>query len=284
VDIAERQHGRLTRGDLRRAGLTDSEIRHWIRTRRLLREHRGVYALGHAAPTAYGRFMAAVLACGEAAALSSLSAAVLWGLLPDREHEIHVTTTGPHRRGPKGIRLHRAATVHTTRHHGIPVTTPTQTILDLAAQATDRDLATATNEAQVRRLIRPDTILTSAVGRRGASRLTALLEDGPGHTRSEAERRLLALVARAHLPRPLTNVKVAGHEVDAFWPRHGLVLEVDGYAAHYTRTAFERDRRRDQDLLASGLRTMRTTWRQIAREPEALAARLAVALIPSRRS
>lgn len=74
---------------------------------------------------------------------------------------------------------------------------------------------------------------------------------------------------------------VVGHEVDALWSEHGLVVDVDGYTFHRTRTAFERDRRRDAELQAHGVRLVRTTWRQIVDEPEALAARLAAASAPS---
>ena len=57
---------------------------------------------------------------------------------------------------------------------------------------------------------------------------------------------------RAGLPRPQTNVRLAGHEVDAVWRAQRLVVEVDGHAFHGSRAAFERDRRRDADLLAAG--------------------------------
>jgi very-short-patch-repair endonuclease len=83
---------------------------------------------------------------------------------------------------------------------------------------------------------------------------------------------------RAKLPRPLTNVVVHGYEVDLYWPEHRLVVEVDGFAYHSTRAAFEHDRLRDARLQAHGLRVSRVTWRQIAGTPEALLVRLAGAI------
>ena len=65
----------------------------------------------------------------------------------------------------------------------------------------------------------------------------------PAFTSSEAERRLLELIRAARLPDPRTNVKVGGHEVDLLWPAQRLIVEVDGFAFHSTRAAFERDRR-----------------------------------------
>ena len=103
-------------------------------------------------------------------------------------------------------------------------------------------------------------------------------EGGTEMTRSEAERRLLDLIRRAGLPRPHTNVKVRGHEVDIYWPEHRLVVEFDGWAYHSTRAAFERDRERDAALQLAGERVIRVTHRQLTRRPEALVARFATGL------
>lgn len=105
----------------------------------------------------------------------------------------------------------------------------------------------------------------------------------PGITRSEAERRLLALVRRADLPPTRTNVRIRGHEIDVLYEPQRLIVEVDGYASHGTRHAFEKDRRRDAELIAAGYRTMRITWRQLTQEPEAVAARLGAAIASSTR-
>ena len=98
-------------------------------------------------------------------------------------------------------------------------------------------------------------------------------------TRSEAERKLLALIREAQLPAPRTNVRVAGHEVDMYWPSQHLVVEFDGWSTHGSRRAFERDRRRDADLLLAGERVLRVTHRQLAGGPVALVARLTAALV-----
>ena len=92
--------------------------------------------------------------------------------------------------------------------------------------------------------------------------IRALIKD-PRLTRSERERRLLRLIEAAQLPKPLTNVPVHGYKVDVFWPSHGLVLEFDGWGAHGHRLAFESNRKRDQVLLAAGIRVLRVTDRQL---------------------
>jgi very-short-patch-repair endonuclease len=115
-------------------------------------------------------------------------------------------------------------------------------------------------------------------GRRGLAPLRRVFDHlhGPTLTRSEAEERLLALVRAARLPPPELNVRVRGHEVDLLWREARLVVEVDGYAYHSGRAAFERDRLRDAELQAKGFTVMRVTWKQIVSEPEALLVRLAL--------
>jgi very-short-patch-repair endonuclease len=97
-------------------------------------------------------------------------------------------------------------------------------------------------------------------------------------TRSQKERALLKLIDAAQLPRPLTNVRLHGHLVDAYWPAERLVLEFDGWRAHGHRFAFDHNRKRDHVMLANGLRVMRVTDRHLEGEPVALAARIAQAL------
>jgi very-short-patch-repair endonuclease len=116
--------------------------------------------------------------------------------------------------------------------------------------------------------------------RTGSAQLKLIADGASGAqpTRSEAERRLLALVAQAGLPTPLSLRRVEGFEVDLLWPTHSLIVEFDGWSTHGHRHAFERDRRRDQALIAAGYRVIRVTWRQITDEPIALAVRIAQAL------
>ncbi len=109
--------------------------------------------------------------------------------------------------------------------------------------------------------------------------LRRLLDQGGfARTRSFYERKLLDMIIGAGLPRPLTNHPVAGHEVDMVWPDKRLVVEFDGFTFHADRRAFERDRRRDQDLVAAGYRVIRVTARQLEDEPLGVIARLAAAL------
>jgi very-short-patch-repair endonuclease len=119
-----------------------------------------------------------------------------------------------------------------------------------------------------------------AHGHRGVGKLRALLarDEEPAFTRSEAEERFLALIRRADLPAPAVNAEVEGQMVDFVWRRKRVIVEVDGFRFHSTRSAFEHDRRRDAELSAAGYRVLRVTWRQLCDEPLAVIARLVAAL------
>jgi very-short-patch-repair endonuclease len=231
--------------------------------------------------------MAVVLACGAGSAVSHRSAAVVWHLLPAADDaEIDVTVPAKGRRRRPGLRIHRSTRLspQDVRHfRGLPVTAPWRTLVDLAETGSNRELERATHEALTRRLLNASRLLSEIDryrGRRGAGRLKELLERGDPVTitRSEAEERFLALVRAGGLPAPEVNVRIHGHEVDFLWREQRLVVEVDGFQFHSTRSAFERDRRRDAELQSAGLRVLRVTWRQVSDAPYATLAHVVRAL------
>ncbi len=117
-------------------------------------------------------------------------------------------------------------------------------------------------------------------GRPGCRKLRALLNDipEPALTRSPPEFLLLKRLRKAGVPQPRTNARVHGLEVDLLFPDHGLAVEIDGYAYHRQRPAFEDDRSRDAALAARGIMVLRFTPRQLTREPDKVLARLCLAL------
>lgn len=164
---------------------------------------------------------------------------------------------------------------------GIPLTSAARTLLDLAGTSEEDALRHALSDAFARQLITQRELssgLERAAGQTGTRALRALLADGPTITRSRAERALLRIVRDAGLPRPRTNLRIEGKWVDAYWPEHNLIVEIDGYAVHGHRQAFENDRASDQRLVAAGYRIMRITWRQLTERPLRVAANLAAAL------
>jgi very-short-patch-repair endonuclease len=116
--------------------------------------------------------------------------------------------------------------------------------------------------------------------RPGIPSLLRLLEApaAPARTRSNPERRLLALIRRAQLPEPRPNARRHGYELDLLWAERKLVVEVDALSTHSDPRTFERDRKRDAELTLRGYTVIRVTRRQIEEEPEAVVARIAAAL------
>jgi very-short-patch-repair endonuclease len=210
----------------------------------------------------------------------------MWAFMGEQRGDVDVLVTGRDPGYVAGICIHRARRIDErdlTRRHGLPLTAPARTLLDLAEVVPERQVEQALEGALRSRLVRDadiETLLVRSPGRHGCVVLRSLLArtHGPALTRSEAEERFLALVRAARLPPPETNVRVGGYEVDFLWRDARLVVEVDGFAFHSSRAAFERDRRRDAELQAVGFTVTRITWRQISDEPEAVLVRLASTL------
>jgi hypothetical protein len=286
--LAERQHGVVSRQDLLKAGVGRHAINHRLSTGRLHLLRRGVYAVGHAVLTADGRRMAAVLAAGPNAVLSHRSAASVWELR--RSSALDVTVERRRRPRP-GLRIHQIpfADDEVTTEQGIPVTTVSRTLFDLAAILPRAQLERAINEAEVRRLTDSLSLADFVQRYPGRSGVTAIKEilaakdAGTNLTRSELEDRFLSFLQKAGLPKPEVNAHlfVAGRwiECDCVWRDAGVIAELDGRGAHGTDEAFERDRSRDRMLSARGWRLVRITWRQLHDEAAAVAYDLSALLI-----
>jgi very-short-patch-repair endonuclease len=283
ADVAARQHGVVSLRQLHAAGLSEKAIRHRVAHGHMTRLHSGVYRVGQLT-SPFAEPFAAVLACGPTAVLSHDAAAALHGIAQRRPGPVDVTVTAGRPR-PRGVRVHRAALPPEERaeRDGIAVTTAARALVDVAPTWRRRELEHGVEQAVVLGLA-PEAELEAAARsrRRGAARLRRVLADlgTPSLTRSEAERRLLELIRSAQLPHPVANARVGRFEVDLLWPRERLVVEVDGFAFHSTRQAFERDRARDAALQLAGHRVIRITWRQLVRERFAVVATLSAALQP----
>jgi very-short-patch-repair endonuclease len=281
-ELAASQHGVVSWSQLLELGHTRTAISVRVRAGWLVRIHRGVYAVGHDLLTAEGRFMAAVLACGQGTALSHGSAAALWQLRRLRGLRVDVTVpSGGGGRRHKLVIVHRSSLdpEDVTIKDGILVTTPARTVLDLADISSERELERTIDEAAYLGLDLAH--LKPLSGRRGSGRLARVLarhDPGSTFTRSDLEERMLELCRRHLLPSPRLNTPVDGHEVDFCWPEKRLIVETDGFRAHGRRAAFERDRWRDTQLTAAGWRVVRITHRQLQQRTDELAKRLAALL------
>lgn len=262
--LAANQHGVVTTAQLMKAGLSTGRISERATAGRLHRIHRGVYTVGYPRVSNEGTWMAAVLACGDGAVLSHRSAAELWGMRRARRQSggrgqvapVDVTVPGTAgRKMREGIALHRSSTLiasHCTRRDGIPVTKPARMLADLRAVISPPELAAARREAEFLRLP---------------------IDEVPAgdRVRTHLEAFFLTLCRRHKLPRPAVNAGVDRYEVDFLWARCRLIVEVDGWESHRTRSAFEEDRARDARLAVLGYEVIRFTWRQVTADAAGVA-------------
>jgi predicted transcriptional regulator of viral defense system len=268
-----RQHGVVATRQLPALGYTKSSVAKAAKAGRLHRVHRGVYVVGYRRLSWHGRCMAAVLASSPSVA-SHLSAGWLWGLLRSRPGTVHVTSPTA-RRAKRSFEVHAAdlAPADRTVRDGVPVTSPSRTVLDLASTRTIgevRRLVQRANDEKVFDLHEMDALLARSNGHHGASKVRAALNlyvERPAFTRSELERRFLDLVTAAGLPAPSMNRFVAGYELDAYWEVERFGVELDVYATHGSPLSFERDRLRDDELAHAGVLTIRVTGPRLDREP-----------------
>jgi hypothetical protein len=269
--VAGANHRQISRDQLLALGLSDHAIarRAW-----LVRAHAGVYSVGGPPRTGLEHAAAALLACGEGAALCHGSAMALWGMWKRWELPIHVAIPGDRRR--PGIRLHRLQLSERDVgvHHDLRVTSPARTLLDMAPLMPEAALKRRVNEARRAEILTLADI-TAVVERfphhPGARRLRPQLTIRGGPTRSEWEDAFPAWCQQHELPPPVMNAIVAGYEVDALFEEEGVIVELDSWEYHQSRDSFESDRDRDATTLAAGHITVRITWsRMTAAEAERL--------------
>jgi very-short-patch-repair endonuclease len=275
--LASRQQGYVSRRQLLRLGLGREAINRRVRAGRLISVHTGVYAVGHIPALPLARAFGALLACGETAVLSHSSALTLYGVY--RMWDLPFEVTAPTKRRLRTVRLHRARLTpgDITTKHGLPVTSPARTALDNAPRLSRRQLGRAFN------ILRLDHGLTAArladvinrfPGHHGCGRLKPLAGITQRPTRSRLERKFWDFCRRYGLPEPVLNHKIAGIEVDAYFPEHRLIVEVDGSEVHSGPVSFEDDRHRDATMLALGLPTVRVTEERMDNAPDREADRL----------
>lgn len=284
--LAARQHGVVTLAELLALGFTREAIKYRVRTGRLHRIHRGVFAVGHPGLTADGFRLAAVLACGEGATLSHHSAAAELGVRPRRGGLIDVTVPTRHgRTAPRGVRLHR--TTHLPDHDvftrgRLRLTSAARTFVDCSAELHASEIARMLDAAWPRHLIDWAAIERAMERPRpGVVPLRTVIsrhEPGSAATRTKAEERLRLLVLASDLPRPEINVPLGPWEIDLLWRPQRLVVEVDSAGYHGSPWAQARDLRKDQWLTARGLRVLRIPSRDPKERPDAVIALIAQAL------
>ena len=279
------RHGVVDIEELRALGFTKDAVKHRRASGRLHPLHRGVYAVGRKTITQRGRWRAAVLAGGAGAALSHGHTAHLLALRSYSRGRIEVTVPTRNGRSRPELVIHRVQTLlpdEVTEVDQIPCTTWARTLLDIAACLQSHELARAIEQAEKQRVLdtrQTDVLLARHPNHPGARRLQAALATAYPHadTRSDNAALLARLCHQAGLAAPHTNVALTLNgrtmTVDALWPRHRLIVEVDSHTHHATRAALTRDHLRDADAQEAGYLVLRLDDAQLA-QPQAVTHRL----------
>ncbi len=275
--MAGGQQDVITTGQLESIGLSRGAISYQVGRRWLFRKYRGVYAVGRRDLSRDGELMAAILAVGDDAVVSHLTAAIAWGFWRYSELRAPFDVTVPRElRKRAEICIHTAGRLdpidHTTRN-GVAITTPARTLADLATVVySDHAYRRAVHEAMVQRLV-SEQQLAAQLARRPCRRLAALVAAGMRPTRSELEDVVDDLLTRHSLRAPLTNAHIPGLpdwvEVDFFYPEQRLAIEADGGRFHDTAIRQASDRRKQALIEAHGIRVMRLRWEDAEPEREA---------------
>jgi very-short-patch-repair endonuclease len=284
-----RQLGLATSRQLKLAGLTESRIEFRVETRRLLPIYRGVYRSPAVSPWFEQTVLAACLATGGVA--SHRCAAVLFGLRGFERRKV-IEITVQRRRAPRleGVEAHTTKRLDTTKIGVIPVTTPAQTLLDLAA-VEPRLAEGALNDALRRQLVRLPGLVrflqgVGRSGRPGVARLRELVENqikGKAPTESWLEDRVLEFLRAQRLPEPERQFWLRlpnGRRIrfDFAHPPVKLAIEADGRLWHTTPSDVRRDRERDQMARLLGWNVVRVTWLDLQERPIEIAAQIATPL------
>ena len=263
--------------------MSSGTVARYRRDGRLHRIHQGVYALvPRELLQPLGHLMAAVLACGPRAALSHQSAASLMNLMQSHRTVVDVIVPSRAGRRREGIQIHRSSTLRpedVRRVHGIPCTTPSRTILDLAGVLQRRRLERLLDQAEAEELLDlgglTDQLAHNAAHTCAAGALRRVLDEhrvGSTATDTELEELFLALSREIGLPDPEIQSWLDlgdGEQMirpDFLWRAQRVIVETDGAKHHRSRRRFEEDRRRDQRARAAGFETIRVTKRQLTAE------------------
>lgn len=283
-ELARAQHGLVTSEQAVRA-LGPGVKGRWVAAGRLVSVQPSVFRVLGAPETWHQSVLAASLASGGV--VSHRSAAEVWGLIQPAGY-VEVAAKPEHKTAlrPPAV-LHRIADLDpavAVDRHGLRITDPVRTVIDLGLVLPKWSVSDALSRGLTTRLLGIAEVdrLRSELSRRGrngvgimrelleARMLTANTEE------SVLEARFVDLVRLHDLPRPAFQHEIwhAGRfmaRVDAAYPDILLAIEIDGYAAHSSPDAFQRDRTRQNRLVALGWTVLRFTFADIVKEATAVA-------------
>jgi hypothetical protein len=274
--LASKQFGCVTWTQLCALGISPATIRRWVSNGYLLVIFPRVYAVGHVAEDLGTRLFSLALFAGPDAALSHGTAAHWRGWLRFPVPSLHVSTPRRIYTRLPGATVHGRRDIERERVNGIPCTTVTQTLLDVAATESPRLVHRCLAQLDYERKLNAKAIRKACGrGKPGSAAMIAALRGyipEMARTKSELEDNFLYLCQRFDVPIPKVNTTLHGEEPDCYWPEFGLVVELDGDSNHGTPAQRRRDRRKDMKLRGHGLAVLRYDSDQVTHDAATVAA------------
>lgn len=252
----------FTRADALAAGVTPWQLRGSA----FVRLHRKVYLARDVPRTIAIRSKGALLVAPPGATVSHHTAALLWGGSVPASSLIHLSIADDQDLRVDGIRVHRRPPGWLlSQRHGVAVTTPVQTFLDLAGDLDLVDLVVLGDRLVRRQLTTPEALVTAAGTGRGtqaelARRAASLVRGGVD---SPPESRLRMLIVLAGLPEPTVNLILRDPDTGDWLRRFELAYEDLMLAVEYEG----RQHRDNPDIWAADIERRedldRRTWRVV---------------------
>ena len=283
AELAPKTLGLFTTAQLDALGVTRQQRRTLVRRGVLVPVAPGLVRHAACAVSWKQRVLAAVLAAGERAAASHMSAAALWrfdGVAPGA-----VEVTVPNRRRPRLVpgTLHRTldlAPADVERRGPLALTTATRTFLDIAPRLDPRRLEEVLDGAERDgRIWRPHLEwriqALGRSGRPGIPAVVALLARTEGRPLGDTwlEQEAIRVIVGSGLPTPRAQVRRRTHgggiaRVDLFWDSAQLVAELAGHATHATRRQRQGDAERAARLGLRGWKVVQFTYEDVVERPQ----------------
>ena len=277
---AAEQHGLISLNQLRALEISRPQVRTAVERGRLIEAAPRVYAVVGAPESLERRQTLGLLCLGDTAVLSHEAAARLHGFDRCKPDIVEYTLPRQHHGRRVPFRVHTTKSlprIDRVTVAGFPCTSATRTVLDLARARVSRVRLEAAIDSAIRSGASAPSVLVDRLaalrgpGRWGVRLVDELLVDTGGHTM--LERRFLALMRRAGLPRPRTQVihrrgTRTYARVDFLFEAHGVVVEVSGRRGHSSDAERARDAQRRNELQDAGRKVYEYTWEHVTKRPE----------------
>lgn len=289
-EVAAANRGLITNAQLDALEVPQSTRQDWRRNKRILVVHPGVHRVAGAPDTFEQRCLAATIAGAPRCCVSHRAAAQLWEMRSFESEFVDVVVKRSRLPRLEGVHVHRSRDLDRFEiahpPHGIPITPPTLTLLDLGAVCPWWEVKDAMEQAFVKKLTTPAGLWTAyemvaRPGRRGAGVIRRLLESRSlGDKISDATSEVMfADLCRAYgLPSPVFHFKVRDNrgvflaEPDFAYPDRRIAIEVDSVSIHGTADALQHDLERQNKLINAGWTILRFSWHDLRFRPEYVAA------------